>query len=80
MSADDVGDLEEAVFGRFHSRDEFRPGGVDCKGLFEKRGKFALAVVVIDLQLVVGIEFRCVVNQELDDLLKQGVVDVRLCS
>ena len=43
-SADDVGDLEEAVFGRCHSRDEFRPGGVDCKGLIEKRGKFTLAV------------------------------------
>ena len=75
-SADDVGDLEKAVFGRFYGGDEFRPGCVDCKGLFEKRGEFALAVVVIDLQLVVGIEFRCVVNQELDDLLKQGVMDI----
>ena len=74
--AGDVGNLEESVFGRFYSRDEFRSGGIDGKGLLEKRGELALAVVVIDLQFVVGIEFRCVGNQKLDDLLKQRVVDV----
>ena len=74
--AGDIGNLEESVFGRLDGRDEFCSRGIDGKGLLKKRGEFALTVVVIDFQLVVGIEFQCIGNQKLDDLLKQGVVDV----
>ena len=74
-SANDVGDLEEAVFRRFYSWDEFSSRGVDSKGFLEKRGEFALSVVVIDLQLVVGIEIICMRNKERGHLLKKPVVE-----
>ena len=72
----EIRNLKEPVFRRLDFGNELGAGGVDRECLLEKRSQVVLTVVIIDLQLVIGIELRRVRDQELDDLLEQRIVNV----
>ena len=78
--ASDICDLEQTIFRRLNRRNEFCVGGKKRECFFQQRGERVLPVVIVDFQRIVGVESGCVRNEELDDLLKQWIVDVLLVT
>ena len=71
-----VSDLKKPILRGFDICDKLCSGGEKGEGLFDEPCQGGLPVVVIDLKLVEGVEFGCVGNKELSDLLEQWVMNV----
>ena len=78
--AGDVCNLEESVFRRLDFGNELGTGRKDRESFLQKRGQVVLTVIVVDLELVKGVEFGRMGNEELDDLLKKRIVKSLLAS
>ena len=72
---DYVRDLKESISGRLDCWNEFCARSEEGERLFQQRGQLPLAVVVVNLQLLEGIEIGRMVKEELGDLLKQRIVE-----
>ena len=79
-SAGNVGNLKETISRRLDIGDEFRSGGEEGERFSDESRQGGLSVVVVHLELVKGVESRCVGNEELADFLQQGVVNVLASS
>ena len=69
-----VSDLEQLILFRRDIRDEFDLGGKERKGNPQDQRHIGLPVVIIDLQLVIGVEFCGMRREKRDNLLKQPIV------
>ena len=72
---DYVRDLKESVSGRLDCRNEFCARSEEGERLFQQRCQLPLAVVVVNLQLLEGIEIGRMVKEKLGNLLKQRIVE-----
>ena len=78
--ASDICDLEQPIFRWFDRWNELCAGSKKSECLLQQRGESVLTVVVVDFQHIVGVERGCIRNKEVDDLLKQWIVDVLLVA
>ena len=72
---DYVRDLKESISGRLDCWNEFCARSEEGERLFQQCGQLPLAVVVVNLQLLEGIEIGRMVKEKLGDLLKQRIVE-----